>query len=85
MTLKYEQEKEEMKRNMTVKIKKKQEAMTLRLQKKAQEETSDLVQKHSKQMLELLQSKQDEFRKELEVELVRCSTDSKSPMCYWFV
>ena len=56
-----------MKKNMTVKLKEKQQAMTVRLQKKEQAETSELVSKHSAQMLELLKQKQDELRQELMV------------------
>ena len=71
--MKYEQEKENLKKNMTVKLKEKKQAMTMRLQKKEQQETSKLVTEHSQQMLDLLQQKQTELRQELMVSVNKLS------------
>lgn len=68
--MKYEQEMEDLKRNMTVKMQKKKEAMTMRIQKKEQEKTAELVQVHSEQMLELLKAKEAEAKQEIEQEIV---------------
>jgi predicted PhzF superfamily epimerase YddE/YHI9 len=70
MTYKFEQEKENLKKNMTVRLKQKKEAATVKLKQKAQEDTSVLVQKHSAEMLELLKIKQEEIKNELQGELV---------------
>ncbi len=70
MTVKYEQEKQNMKKNMTVKMKKRKEAMTMRLQKQEQEQTAEMVQEHSKQMLYLLNQQKDLIRKDIEKEIV---------------
>jgi len=70
-SLRYQEEKDEMQRNMTVRMKQKKEAMTMRIQKDSQEQTSEMVQKHSQQMLELLQVKQLEVKAELEQELLQ--------------
>ena len=67
MTVRYEQEKEELKKNMTVRFKQKKDAATVKLKQKAQEDTSQLVQKHSAQMLVLLKTKQEEIKNELQV------------------
>ncbi|KAK2156530.1 hypothetical protein LSH36_211g04058 [Paralvinella palmiformis] len=66
MTVRYEQEKEELKKNMTVRFKQKKDAATVKLKQKAQEDTSQLVQKHSAQMLVLLKTKQEEIKNELQ-------------------
>ena len=67
----FEEEKEKLKKTMTVKMLKKKEALTVRLQKEAQQETASLVKKHSEQMLDLLRSKQEELQNELVEEIVR--------------
>lgn len=69
MTVKFEQEKDILKKNLTVRHKERKEAVTLRLQKEQQAETAELVSKHSHQMLELLKIKQLEIKQQMQNEM----------------
>ncbi|XP_076440831.1 hillarin-like [Babylonia areolata] len=63
--LKFENEKKELEKQMTVKKKKVTQTATLRLREKEQRATADMVKKQSEQMLNLLAAKQTELKEEL--------------------
>jgi len=70
-TKSYEENKEELQKTMSIKMRKKISSLSIELQSETRLKTATLVTRHSAEMLQLLLSKQEELKQELQKELVR--------------
>lgn len=62
MTLKHIRDKEDLEKNMTVKLSKKKETVTRKLLEAERQATADLVEKQSREMLNLISEKLSEYQ-----------------------
>lgn len=57
----HQKEREDLEKNMTIKLDRKKESLTRKLLEQERAATADLVEKHSKEMLNLINEKRTEF------------------------
>ncbi|GIX91077.1 hillarin [Caerostris extrusa] len=61
LTFRHQREREDLEKNMTIKLDRKKESLTRKLLEQERAATADLVEKHSKEMLNLINEKRTEF------------------------
>jgi hypothetical protein len=61
LTLRHQKEKEDLEKNMTIKLDRKKESLTRKLLEQERQATAELVDKQSREMMNLISEKFNEF------------------------
>lgn len=61
LTVRHQREKDDLEKNMTIKLGKKKDTLTKKLLEQERAVTADLVEKHSQEMLDLINEKRTEY------------------------